>query len=159
LASSSQANIQTVDITTPGLRSLLNTLVEASATDLRHQDGQNDSHPRDLLVKVSPPIHIKVVLPPSTLSSATRSFSYQHNHQRSSSYTGSTTEFIESLMSTWTRLVGDPILSKWIVVMLAISITFNGYLLKGIAAGVVGARFAETLGVGATKPWCCSVDN
>ena len=32
--------------------------------------------------------------------------------------------------------------------MLAISISLNGYLLKGIAAGVVGGRFAETLGVG-----------
>ena len=51
-------------------------------------------------------------------------------------------------MSTWTRLVGDPILSKWIVVVLAISISLNGYLLKGIASGVVGGRFAESLGVG-----------
>ena len=96
MASSSQANIQTVDITTPGLRSMLNALVEASMTDLCHQDGQNDSHPENLLVKVSPPIHIKVVLPSFMLSSATHSFSYQHNHQCSSSYTGSTTEFIES---------------------------------------------------------------
>lgn len=51
-------------------------------------------------------------------------------------------------MSTWTRLVGDPILSKWIVVALAISITLNGYLLKGISAGVVGGRNVESLGVG-----------
>ena len=51
-------------------------------------------------------------------------------------------------MSTWTRLVGDPILSKWIVVVLAISISLNGYLLKGIASGVVGGRLAESLGVG-----------
>ena len=54
-------------------------------------------------------------------------------------------------MSTWTRLVGDPILSKWIVVVLAISISLNGYLLKGIASGVVGGRFAESLGVGFGK--------
>ena len=51
-------------------------------------------------------------------------------------------------MSSWTRLVGDPILSKWIVVVLAISISLNGYLLKGIASGVVGGRLAESLGVG-----------
>ena len=44
--------------------------------------------------------------------------------------------------------MGDPILSKWIVVVLAISITLNGYLLKGIAAGVVGGMLAESLGVG-----------
>lgn len=43
-------------------------------------------------------------------------------------------------MSTWTRLVGDPVLSKWIVVFLAISISLNGYLLKGIAAGLVLPR-------------------
>jgi len=43
-------------------------------------------------------------------------------------------------MSAWTRLVGDPIMSKWIVVILAISVALNGYLLKGIAAGVVGPR-------------------
>ena len=54
-------------------------------------------------------------------------------------------------MSSWTRLVGDPILSKWIVVVLAISISLNGYLLKGIASGVVGGRFAESLGVGFGK--------
>ena len=39
-------------------------------------------------------------------------------------------------MSSWTKLVGDPILSKWIVVMLALSISLNGYLLKGLAAGL-----------------------
>jgi hypothetical protein len=32
--------------------------------------------------------------------------------------------------------------------MLAISISFNGYLLKGIASGVVGGRQPEGLGVG-----------
>jgi hydroxymethylglutaryl-CoA reductase (NADPH) len=41
---------------------------------------------------------------------------------------------IENFMSTWTRLVGDPVLSKWIVLVLAVSVALNGYLLKGIAA-------------------------
>jgi hydroxymethylglutaryl-CoA reductase (NADPH) len=54
-------------------------------------------------------------------------------------------------MSSWTRLVGDPILSKWIVVVLDISISLNGYLLKGIASGVVGGRFTGSLGVGFGK--------
>ena len=54
-------------------------------------------------------------------------------------------------MSSWTRLVGDPILSKLVVVVLAISISLNGYLLKGIASGVVGGRLAESLGVGFGK--------
>ena len=54
-------------------------------------------------------------------------------------------------MSSWTRLVGDTILSKWIVVALAISICLNGHLLKGIASGIVGVRLAESLGVGFGK--------
>jgi hydroxymethylglutaryl-CoA reductase (NADPH) len=154
--SNGQVNIRKVDITTPGLRSVLKALEAEAVQDQR-----------DLLVKVSPPIHIKVVLPPSMASSfpsASRSFSSHFpspTHHRSSTssicsfilpstlYSSkSTSELLESFMSTWTRLVGDPILSKWIVVMLAISISLNGYLLKGIAAGVVGGRFAESLGVG-----------
>ncbi len=37
-------------------------------------------------------------------------------------------------MSEWTELVGDPVLSKWIVVAFVVSILLNGYLLKGIAS-------------------------
>lgn len=42
---------------------------------------------------------------------------------------------IENFMTSWTSLVGDPIISKWIVLILAVSVALNGYLLKGIAAG------------------------
>ena len=157
-SASNAVNIRKVDITAPGLRSVLNALVEASAADLRGE--------RDLFVKVSPPIHIKVIVPPSMLSSspfASRSSSpsyFPSSHKRPTSSifsvilpstfhsSKSTSEHLESFMSSWTRLVGDPILSKWIVIMLAISISLNGYLLKGIASGVVGGRFAESLGVG-----------
>ena len=38
-------------------------------------------------------------------------------------------------MESWTRLVGDEVLSKWIVLVLAVSVALNGYLLKGIAVG------------------------
>ena len=163
-----QVNIRKVDITTPGLCSVLNALVEASAADLPAEDEEDVQDQRDLLVKVSPPIHIKVVLPPPMLSSspsASRSSSpsrfsspYSQPSLTSSIFSlilpstfhssKSTWELLESFMSSWTRLVGDPILSKWIVVMLAISISLNGYLLKGIASGVVGGRLAESLGVG-----------
>jgi hydroxymethylglutaryl-CoA reductase (NADPH) len=154
-----------VDITAPGLRSVLNALVEASAADL----GEG----RDIFVKVSPPIHIKVIIPPSMLrssslyavgrSSSSPRYYFPSSHKRptssnnvlpstfhysSKSTTTTTWEFLESFMSSWTRLVGDPIMSKWIVVMLAISISLNGYLLKGIAAGVVGGRFANVVGFG-----------
>lgn len=40
-------------------------------------------------------------------------------------------------MSGWTNLVGDPVISKWIVFVLAASVVLNGYLLKGIAEGAI----------------------
>ncbi|KAF7315802.1 3-hydroxy-3-methylglutaryl coenzyme A reductase [Mycena indigotica] len=52
---------------------------------------------------------------------------------------------IDTALSTWTRLVGDPVLSKGIVVVLAISVLLNAYLIRGVArAGAVrggGVRF------------------
>jgi hydroxymethylglutaryl-CoA reductase (NADPH) len=47
---------------------------------------------------------------------------------------------LEGFMSAWTRLVGDPILSKWIVLLLGVSVALNGYLLKGIATGTGSTR-------------------
>lgn len=47
---------------------------------------------------------------------------------------------IDHFMSEWTQLVGDPVLSKWIVVSLVISVLLNGYLLKGIASNSIGGR-------------------
>ena len=38
-------------------------------------------------------------------------------------------------MSGWTHLVGDPVMSKWIVLILGSSIFLNGYLLKGLGGG------------------------
>ncbi|KAF7305947.1 3-hydroxy-3-methylglutaryl coenzyme A reductase [Mycena chlorophos] len=45
---------------------------------------------------------------------------------------------IDTALSTWTRLVGDPVLSKGIVAVLAISVLLNAYLIRGVArAGAV----------------------
>jgi hydroxymethylglutaryl-CoA reductase (NADPH) len=44
-------------------------------------------------------------------------------------------------MSEWSTLVGDPILSKWIVLALAVSVFLNGYLLKGIGSGATSHGF------------------
>lgn len=52
----------------------------------------------------------------------------------------------DNFMSEWTRLVGDPVMSKWIIVTLGVSILLNGYLLKGIASG--SASGAGTRGAG-----------
>ena len=42
---------------------------------------------------------------------------------------------LDSLMSGWTIIVGDPVISKWMSLALGISIFLNAYLLKGIATG------------------------
>ncbi|CDS01798.1 probable 3-hydroxy-3-methylglutaryl-coenzyme A reductase [Sporisorium scitamineum] len=42
---------------------------------------------------------------------------------------------LDSLMSGWTVIVGDPVISKWMSLALGISIFLNAYLLKGIATG------------------------
>ena len=49
---------------------------------------------------------------------------------------------IDRFMSAWTSFVGDPIVSKWIVIALAVSLSLNGYLLKGIASGSADKTFA-----------------
>jgi hydroxymethylglutaryl-CoA reductase (NADPH) len=58
--------------------------------------------PVDVLVKVAPPLHINAIpssqVPPRVLF-------------RSS-------ELIDNFMSGWTNLVGDPVISKWIVSVL-----------------------------------------
>lgn len=96
--------------------------------------------PKDIFVKVSPPIYVRVV-PPSVVfvnaaSTSPRQTHRQHRLKAAESRSSRPSEIIEDFMSSWTKLVGDPILSKWIVVMLALSISLNGYLLKGLAAGL-----------------------
>ena len=159
-----------VDITAPGLRRVFTALVDAEGlavsndvdSDVEIIDG-NRTVDVDLFVKVSPPIYVRLVLPTSMLhhslhpssKSASRSLSAFFSRSTaslksplspSSSSSGvptsgeSTSDFIDQFMSSWTLLVGDPILSKWIVMMLALSVALNGYLLKGIAAGLVGGN-------------------
>lgn len=113
---------------------------------------------RVLVARVSPPLYVRVLPPVASGSLPTKpahqstlfslisylspslstpiSSSSASVSSRSSSSTKPTSEFFENFMSSWTRLVGDPLLSKWIVIVLAVSISLNGYLLKGIAAGL-----------------------
>ena len=66
-------------------------------------------------------------------------------------------DVIENFMTAWTTLVGDPLLSKWIVLVLACSLVLNGYLLKGIAEGAIrgihpqSVRFRSVQGVKTEK--------
>ncbi|KAF8634822.1 hypothetical protein AX17_004073 [Amanita inopinata Kibby_2008] len=126
-----------VDITSPPLRAALFSLATAEATTL---SAEGVILSKDIYVKVSPPVYVRVVPPPSTLANAIAS-SPRHTHHQHRLRVGENgrqrpSEILEDFMSSWTKLVGDPILSKWIVVMLALSISLNGYLLKGLAAGL-----------------------
>lgn len=67
----------------------------------------------EILVRVAPPLHVRV----------SREDIVKSGH------------IIHNFMEAWTGLVGDEVLSKWIVLVLAVSVALNGYLLKGIAVG------------------------
>ena len=120
-----------VDITSPAVASVLDTIAAAHIPDI------NTTPSVDLLVRVAPPLHITVL--PSGPARPRALF-------RSS-------EIIDNFMSGWTNLVGDPVISKWIVFVLAASVVLNGYLLKGIAEGAIrglqpqGVRFRSVGGV------------
>lgn len=85
-------------------------------------------HPNtELVVHVAPAIQFRAI--DLTLPLTTSSNAIPEN-----TATGSLAS-LDRFMSKWTRLVGDPVFSKWIVIALALSLFLNGYLLKGIASG------------------------
>lgn len=86
----------------------------------------------DIVAHVAPPVHFQVTIPTFTTS------------KRSKRTHGLI--LLDNFMTEWTRLVGDPVMSKWIIVTLGVSILLNGYLLKGIASG--SASGAGTRGAG-----------
>lgn len=103
-----------VDITSRAVASALDTIAALNPLDATMS-------PVDVLAKVAPPLHTNAI-PPSP--------AHPRALFRSS-------EIIDNFMSGWTNLVGDPIISKWIVFVLAASMVLNGYLLKGIAEGAI----------------------
>ncbi|KAI0634834.1 3-hydroxy-3-methylglutaryl-coenzyme A reductase [Trametes polyzona] len=115
-----------VDITSPAIASVLANL----AVSEQAQTGE----PIELVVKFAPPVYVHAT-PTAPVSP-----------RASNAGTG---EAIENFMSSWSSLVGDPVVSKWIVALLAVSVALNGYLLKGIAAGsgLAAVRAVRTQGV------------
>ena len=112
-----------VDYSPPALSEVLASLAQI------HTTGTSDSTDVSLYVKIAAPVHVRVSpvdapKQPITFTSVTANIA----HDKAG--------IIENFMSSWTTLVGDPVLSKWIVVILGISVFLNGYLLKGIAAGM-----------------------
>lgn len=110
-----------VDITNPAIANVLSTLAQSHGT-------LNDNE-TDVIVKISPPVYVRVVPP----------------IHASSSSAAKSSDIFDNFMTSWTRLVGDPIISKWIVVVLAISVALNGYLIKGISLGGVGGLRPPTV--------------
>ena len=99
-----------VDITSPIISNVLSSL---AAQDQQSQSSEVDPiKDGDILVRVAPPLHVRI----------SREDVVRSGH-------------IHNFMESWTRLVGDEVLSKWIVLVLAVSVALNGYLLKGIAVG------------------------
>ncbi|KIM33717.1 hypothetical protein M408DRAFT_13528 [Serendipita vermifera MAFF 305830] len=80
----------------------------------------------ELVVKIYAPTQVRVALPgEEELPSMDGS---NNGAQRESA------DRLDSFMTSWTTLVSDPILSKWIIVALAVSVFLNGYLLRGLGS-------------------------
>ncbi|GAA5849525.1 hypothetical protein JCM9279_007258 [Rhodotorula babjevae] len=123
--SASTGHVPQIDTSNPVLTSTLLQLVAA------HEPVT------ELLVHVVPALHFRAVdltLPAVVAPSTASQVSGAMPNLSSASASGSFAS-IDQFLSRWTRLVGDPIVSKWIVIALAMSLFLNGYLLKGIASG------------------------
>jgi hydroxymethylglutaryl-CoA reductase (NADPH) len=106
------AHARTVDIFSPDVRGVLEQVQSALGTPA---DG--------LLVRVHPPVQLHAAPAPA--------------RQIPAGVDGAT---LDRFLESWTRLVGDPVMSKWIVCLLALSVGLNGLLLRGL--GLSAAVFA-----------------
>ena len=88
-----------------------------------------------LVIQVLPPVFFRLVIPGQSISDITNK-AYAAVADRTK--VASSMAILDRFMSGWTKLVGDPVLSKWIVIVLIVSVFLNGYLLKGIAVGDQG---------------------
>lgn len=86
----------------------------------------------ELIVRIPAPVHVRMVPIISP-----------YLHKESKTKGRDADDMIDNFMSSWTRLVGDPILSKWIVLLLGVSVALNGYLLKGISTGTGSTRSVQ----------------
>ncbi|KAG8705965.1 3-hydroxy-3-methylglutaryl-coenzyme A (HMG-CoA) reductase isozyme [Ceratobasidium sp. 395] len=106
-----------VDLSSPVIAAALSQIV-------------SDAGGEAILVRAGPPVHVRVIAPNASSNMITSGPKKVVSTQEGT---------FDSFMSEWSTLVGDPILSKWIVLALAVSVFLNGYLLKGIGSGVLGS--------------------
>ncbi|PLW54053.1 hypothetical protein PCANC_09463 [Puccinia coronata f. sp. avenae] len=99
-----------------------------------------DSTKTQWIAQLSQPIEMRV---------ARNSRFRQPSPQPGAKSTTSSLVFLDELMSSWTEFVGDPVMSKWIVIVLGLSVLLNAYLLKGIAISTVDQtrRFRHRLSI------------
>ncbi|KAJ7599222.1 hydroxymethylglutaryl-coenzyme A reductase-domain-containing protein [Mycena floridula] len=121
--SSSTLPLKKVDLTSPAIQNVLQELTADS---------------KDLIVRVNLPLQVRVHPPAYLLTSSTRnpSTTLVSSLKAALPTTFSPSSILNSFTSSLTVITSDPFMSKWIVLVLGISILLNGYLLKGIAAGV-----------------------
>jgi len=101
------------------------------------------NHPLDdqLYVQIDPPVHVDVSLTDKTANA--ERWKMRSSHTSLVQGESSSLAILEGFMSSWTRFVGDPVLSKWIVIILGVSMFLNGYLLRGIANGNISPLAGE----------------
>ncbi|CEL63158.1 3-hydroxy-3-methylglutaryl-CoA reductase [Rhizoctonia solani AG-1 IB] len=124
------SHIQRTAQQTPSRVDLSSPIIAAALSQI-----VNDAGGEALLVRAGPPVHVKVISP---LASKKLNASSKDVHFDTSAHSQGR---FDSFMSEWSTLVGDPILSKWIVLALAVSVFLNGYLLKGIGSGATSHGF------------------
>ncbi|TFK49351.1 hypothetical protein OE88DRAFT_1646394 [Heliocybe sulcata] len=103
--------VRKVDVTSPVISKVLSDLAVAHAIPVTNESAALEFE-KDLLVKVAPPVYVRIVPPTITRGASAK---------------------VEQFLESWTGVVADPILSKWLVAILAVSIALNGFLLKGLA--------------------------
>ena len=103
-------------------------------------DRLSSLHPAnvDLLTFVAPPAYVHMQVP-----GISRAGSAQLSNALQRLSADTPLAVLDRFMSAWSRLVGDPVMSKWIVIALGVSVFLNGYLLKGVALGSSRAEAAE----------------
>lgn len=94
----------------------------------------SDAYRKGAAVTSTTPLHFGVLLNSLELQGQTGLIAVL-TPIRLTSTSITSTAFIQFL-ENWTKAVGDPILSKWIVVILAMSIVFNAYLFNAARGGL-----------------------
>lgn len=127
-SAASNAYSSKVDISSPSIQDALSQLASAHGIET------------DLIVHVAAPVLLQMHVP----GISAEAVNGDALESASEEIRQTPLAVLDRFMTSWTRFVGDPVMSKWIVIILAISVFLNGYLLKGIALGTSRAEAAES---------------